>query len=471
MIQKRIYWITVLVVSIMLSACSETTSPPSSFSTGIDPNGGSWKTIVLSSSSAITAPAPAANNSAATTSEIAQIKSLQSSLSAAQISDIEHWDSSAVIRWNEIARALVIRHSTNPPMASRMYTLMSVAQYDASVTVWKLKYEYNRPAPSTLDASVKTYSAVSDLPTYPSDHAAIAAASASVLRSLYPNDVVWIDSLLAAHEASRISGGYNYPSDITTGDSIGLQVGEIILNGATSDGSSATWSGTIPAGDSCWYSAQTPAASPLLPMWGDVKCWVITDMNAVAPAAPPAWNSSAYLASLQEVRAISDTRTQGQIDTALEWADGNGTYTPPGHWNAIAAQAMLTRGWSTLRQARAMALMNMAMMDAGVCCWKTKYIYWLIRPSEADPKITLAVPLPNFPSYCSGHSSFSAAGAEVLDYLMPDMKDRFDGWASAAAISRVYGGIHYRFDSDAGLVMGKKIGDLAVTRGKSDGSD
>ncbi|HWF44643.1 MAG TPA: phosphatase PAP2 family protein [Candidatus Kapabacteria bacterium] len=458
-------------VVFVFSACSESTSPPSQSSIGVDPTGGSWKTIVLSSSSAITAAAPAANNSAATTSEIAQIKSLQSSLSLTQISDIERWDSSAVIRWNEIARQLVIRHSTNPPMASRAYTLMSVAQYDASVTVWKLKYAYNRPAPSKLDASVKTYSTVSDLPSYPSDHAAIAAASASVLRSLYPNDVVWIDSLLAAHEASRISGGYNYPSDITTGDSIGLQVGEIILSGATSDGSDAAWSGTIPTGDSCWYSAQTPAAPPLLPMWGDVKCWVITDMNAVSPAPPPSWNSSAYLASLQEVRAISDTRTQGQIDTAIQWADGNGTYTPPGHWNAIAAQAMLTRGWSTLRQARAMALMNMAMMDAGVCCWKMKYVYWLIRPSEADSKITLAVPLPNFPSYCSGHSSFSAAGAEVLDYLLPDMKVQFDGWASAAAISRVYGGIHYRFDSDAGLVMGKKIGDLAVARGKSDGSD
>jgi hypothetical protein len=288
---------------------------------------------------------------------------------------------------------------------------------------------------------------------------------------MFPGDASRIDSLEQLNLDSRIVGGYNYPSDVAAGDSLGRMVASVVLNKATTDRSNEQWVGTVPKNDTSWYSAQVPPQPPLLPAWGDVACWVITDMNAVMPPPPPSWNTPAYLKDLQEVRRISDTRTQGQIDTAKFWADGGGTATPPGHWTAIACSAMLAKNWTTVRQARALALMNMAVMDAGVCCWKCKYMYWVIRPSEADTNIKTSVPLPNVPSYTSGHASFSGAAARVLGYLIPEQKATFDGYAQAAAISRVYGGIHYRFDSDAGLASGQKIGDAAIARARTDGAD
>jgi membrane-associated phospholipid phosphatase len=425
---------------------------------------------VLSSSGAVSAPAPAAEADSLTKKELAEIKIKQAAITAEETSVILHWDSSAVIRWNEIARSLVIKYKTNPPSASRIYALLSIAQYDASVVTWRLKYLYNRKMPSTLDASVKPLTQVSG-PSYPSDHASIAGASASILASMYPLEQNMLDSLAHVHEESRIAGGYNFRSDVQAGDSIGRVVGSIVLSSTVNDGSSAKWNDTIPKGPQYWYSAQTPPAAPLLPLWGNVKCWVIMDMSTVEAPPPPAWGSAAFLDALHEVRQISDTRTAEQTAIAVKWADGGGTYTPPGHWNSIASGSILLLGWSTLRQARAFSLLNMAMLDAGVCCWKSKYEYWLIRPSEADTLIKVAVPLPNFPSYTSGHSSFSGAAAEVLGYLIPGQKNDFQQMASEAAISRVYGGIHYRFDSDAGLATGQKIGALAVVRGKSDGSD
>jgi membrane-associated phospholipid phosphatase len=461
--------VAVLLISLLASCNSEPTNPPETKS-GQDPNGGSWHTIVLSSSAAVSAPAPAAETDSLTKKELEEIKAKQAAITPEETSVILHWDSSAVIRWNEIARSLVIKYKTNPPSASRIYALLSIAQYDASVVAWRLKYLYNRKTPSTLDGSIKPPTQASG-PSYPSDHATIAGASASILASIYPLEQNMLDSLARVHEESRITGGYNFRSDVQTGDSIGRAVGAIVLSSFATDGSQATWNDTIPKGPQYWYSSQKPPVAPLLPLWGNVKCWVITDMSAVEAPPPPEWGSAAYLDGLHEVRQISDTRTAEQTAIAIKWADGGGTYTPPGHWNSIASESILPLGWSTLRQARAFSLLNMAMLDAGVCCWKSKYKYWLIRPSQADTLIKLAVPLPNFPSYTSGHSSFSGAAAEVLGYLIPAQKTDFQQMASEAAISRVYGGIHYRFDSDAGLAAGQKIGALAVARGKSDGSD
>jgi membrane-associated phospholipid phosphatase len=114
--------------------------------------------------------------------------------------------------------------------------------------------------------------------------------------------------------------------------------------------------------------------------------------------------------------------------------------------------------------------MNMALMDAGISCWDAKFHYSLMRPSQADPAITTPVGLPNFPTYTSGHATFSGAASEVLVYLFPDQKDKVNAMAEEAALSRLYGGIHYRFDNEVGLAEGRAVGDLAVKRGESDGA-
>jgi membrane-associated phospholipid phosphatase len=457
-------------ILFVLASCS--TEPETSLSliSGPDPTGGNWKTIAISNSDVVLVPLSAKENDASTKIEIDEIKTKRGSLTASESTAIQYWDSSAVIRWNEIARSLVIKYKTNPPMASRLYALLSFAQYDGSIITWKAMYSNNRKRPSILDTSIHLLTSTEG-PSYPSDHATIAGASAAILLSIFPSEGAMLDSLVKLHEESRINGGYNFRSDVVEGDAIGRSVAAIVLSIFSADGSSSVWGDTVPVGVQYWYSSARPPISPLLPLWGKVKCWAITDMASIEAPAPPTFGSQEFLDALREVRQISDTRTAEQKAIAIKWADGGGTYTPPGHWNLIASQSIQPIGWSTIRQARAFALLNMAMFDAGVCCWNTKYKYWLIRPSQADTSITLAVPLPNFPSYSSGHSSFSAAAAEVLGYLIPTKQNAFNDMAAEAAISRVYGGIHYRFDSEAGLIMGQKVGALVVARAKIDGAD
>jgi membrane-associated phospholipid phosphatase len=112
----------------------------------------------------------------------------------------------------------------------------------------------------------------------------------------------------------------------------------------------------------------------------------------------------------------------------------------------------------------------MAMMDAGIACWDGKYHYMLIRPPQVEPSITTPIGLPNFPSYPSSHACFSGAGAETLAYAFPAERGYLTAKAEEAAMSRVYAGIHYRFDSTAGLELGRDVARLAVERGRTDGS-
>jgi membrane-associated phospholipid phosphatase len=117
-----------------------------------------------------------------------------------------------------------------------------------------------------------------------------------------------------------------------------------------------------------------------------------------------------------------------------------------------------------------MALVGTAVMDAGVCCWETKYYYFYPRPYQMDNSIKTVVGLPNFPAYTSGHSTFSSAAATVLSYIFPAEKNSLETKALEAAESRIYGTIHYRFDSEVGMRCGKNIGSYAVQRGQQDGS-
>ncbi len=110
-----------------------------------------------------------------------------------------------------------------------------------------------------------------------------------------------------------------------------------------------------------------------------------------------------------------------------------------------------------------LAVTNAATMDAGIAVWDAKYAYWLIRPSRADPAITTPVGLPNFPSYVSGHAGFSGAAADVLAHFFPAEAAALRARAEEAAMSRLYGGIHYRFDNEAGMELGRRIARLALS--------
>ena len=155
---------------------------------------------------------------------------------------------------------------------------------------------------------------------------------------------------------------------------------------------------------------------------------------------------------LQFTKNIPGNRLLSFISGPMELA----TYTPPGHWDAIAAEDFIKKNFSEVRWARNMALLNMAIMDAAIVCWDTKMFYFNPRPTQLNPQIKTYTGIPNFPAYISGHSTFSGAAATVLGHIIPENKTAYEAMAREASLSRMYGGIHYRADCEVGLVVGGK---------------
>jgi hypothetical protein len=111
------------------------------------------------------------------------------------------------------------------------------------------------------------------------------------------------------------------------------------------------------------------------------------------------------------------------------------------------------------------------MMDAAVACWDAKYFYFNPRPSQIDPRIKTTTGLPNFPSYTSGHSTFSGAAATILGHIIPSKATDYTNMAREASLSRMYAAIHYRSDCEKGLEAGNKIGEYAKARARTDGAE
>ena len=503
-----------IIFALIISSCNKNITErvvPDFEPTTIDALGGSWKTIVLTDGSEPTIAAPDAVNSTNYQTELTNIVQLQSNLSAADKQLIDTWKSSGVVKWNTLARDLVAKYNlppeanadgtypipsaanpagypkfpfANPPYASRAYAYLNVAIYDALVSCWKYKYQYNRKAPIVNNANIKALENIqTDLPSYPSEDAVVAQVSYRILKTFFPLDsALQYQMAIDQKMAKRLSGAAS-ATDIAAGETIANYVADKVLARSRTDGmggsvGNATLWAQLESGSAIngttipWKSLETPARPPQLPFFGNVKLWNMSafQRDSARPAAPPAIGSTAFTKALDEVRSYDRTGNSSTWKIALYWGDGVGTYTPPGHWNEIACSIIAANKLNELRTARTLSLLHMAIQDAGVCCWDTKSYYYYPRPSQIDGSIK-TIGTPNFPSYTSGHSTFSGAAASVLSYIFPQEKTSLEAMAKEASESRIYGGIHYRFDCEVGLLCGSGIGSFSVKRGKADGSN
>jgi len=112
--------------------------------------------------------------------------------------------------------------------------------------------------------------------------------------------------------------------------------------------------------------------------------------------------------------------------------------------------------------ARALMYLNMALSDATIACWDAKLTYWSPRPSQLDATLDLSIPLPDFPSYPSAHATLFATGAAVLGHLVPGEQVMLDSLARDATDSRVWAGVHFPFDNEAGTLLGRRVADAAI---------
>jgi membrane-associated phospholipid phosphatase len=122
------------------------------------------------------------------------------------------------------------------------------------------------------------------------------------------------------------------------------------------------------------------------------------------------------------------------------------------------------------RVARAYALIAAVLGDAFIASQDGKFTYWYLRPHQLDPTIVPLFPVPNFPSYPSNHSTFSAARSEVLAYLFPEHADFIRALGKEAGDSRIWAGIHYPMDNEAGVALGKSVAQVFVSWAQNDGS-
>jgi membrane-associated phospholipid phosphatase len=468
-----------LALAVVTAACGNgekkpAASGPGSGAIAAEVRAGDWKPWVLTSADQIKVPAPPKAGSAQAKAELAELKDLAGTRTPEVTAEAHKWsDYPSLEPWVKENMQLVATQSKNPPLASRGYGLVSVAIFDAVASTYHWKYVYKRAAPSGIQAVVP---AAAD-PSYPDDHAAIAGAASRVLAYLFPEKAAAVyDQEAEAAAESRVQAGVNYRSDVEAGLALGRAVADAVIARAKADGSDKHFEGQIPTGTDHWAPDPGTATGPTEPLAGTWKTWVVSPAS-VRPGPPPAFGSPQFRAEAQEVLDVTRNLTPDQKRIADFWKDGGGTPLPPGHWNQIALDVVKKQQLSTPRVARTFALLNVALADAGEVAWDVKYTYWSPRPMNAirdlglDPGFVPYVrPTPSFPSYVSGHSTYSSAAATVLDYLFPDQARSFDAMAQEAALSRLYGGIHFRSDNEAGFTVGTRIGQQVVDKARQDGS-
>jgi hypothetical protein len=375
-----------------------------------------------------------------------------------------------VTDWNNAALDAIRADRTAPPIASRSLAILHVAIYDAVNGIARTHKPYL--VPSAVSSSASRVAAAS-------------AAAHQTLVSVFPNHTSTFDALHAAILAG-IPNGPQKTNGITWGEFVGTQ----ILATRANDGSNAIVQPPGGSGPGVWIPTPPAFLPYLLPQWGFVVPFGMSSSSQFRPPGPPSLDSQRYAADYEEVKQlgalVGSTRTEDQTEIALFWADGAGTETPPGHWNSIAQIIAAARGTTLEQDARLFALLNIAMADAAICSWDAKYTYDFWRPvtaiAFAEPQLNWMsfIVTPPFPDYTSGHSTFSAASATVLplffgtedlpfttgsDFL-PGVFRSFSTCQDAAeeaALSRIYGGIHFRSASEDGLQAGSSIGDWTVT--------
>jgi hypothetical protein len=386
----------------------------------------------------------------------------------------------ALIAWNTTALDAVRAGKTNPPLTARNLAMVQVAVFDAI---------------NSIDPLYQAYGGIQvAAPHGASETAAVAGAADEVLRALYPTQTTLFDATLAETKSTSGVGALAW----ARGEAVGRQVADAILGLRANDGSGAYVNAPVATQPGMWQPTPPAYAKPVGLNFAYVTPFAMINPSQFRPGPPPALTSAEYTAAYNQVKlygsANSTLRTPDQTAFAKFWSDLPGTtFTPPGHWNQIAQDAAMSTGMSLPAEARLFAVLDIALADAGISCWETKNYYDFWRPVTAirdgnndgnpltvgDPNWTPLWATPAFSSYTSGHATFSAAAATVLDavfgshFAFTDPGDpaehlparsfaSFDQAAAEAAASRMYGGIHFSFDNQTGLQVGKEIGTFVL---------
>ncbi len=373
---------------------------------------------------------------------------------------IKQWKlNSVTLPWTKLQLKKYIKHKMMPSRGARGLALTHVAMHDA--LVFSHEASKNKTA---LDMQLT-----------------VSMAAASVLAYLFPAEESAFKRIVHSMAAQLYSTEHDNLSDnAKKAMTIGQHIANRVIKYAENDGAQRGWNGTRLQwyGEGRWYGPGSweptppyfyyPPEEPYAPTW---KTWVLKNAKQYRPIPPPKYGSDAFNTALKEVIDVNKNLTTDQLKSAKFWVDGHGTITPAGHWNQIAIDTIVknkNRKFNNLEIAQMFVNLNIAMADTYVAAWDSKYHYWSIRPITAAQKLwgiklKPAILTPPFPSYVSGHAATSGAGSQIMAWFFPKQASEFIALGNQAAMSRLYGGIHYRFDNDQGLILGRKIADTTTS--------
>ena len=336
---------------------------------------------------------------------------------------VKFWDAGSSVAWNITARQLAVARGSSAIVQARLFTYLSIAQYNAVVAAEDAKEGGDHASPA----------------------AAAAGASVVVLKSFFPMDGSLIDAALATQRAAGVAPSAQ-AEDVAAGEAIGRAIGADVVAYAATDGTNLTAPQPNPGGPGNWTGVNS-----IRGLYG-TRPMTLESGDQFRPPPPPVYQSPEFDAALAEVRGITDALTPAQLGIAQAW-----TMQGTAFLNGVATGMIVSHRRTEREAARTLALANMAVFDATIGCFDAKFAYWYIRPSQADPQLHLWVAMPNHPSYPSGHSCQTASIATVLASVFPDERDRLEALIVEAGLSRMYGGLHYRFDCDAGQELGRQV--------------
>jgi hypothetical protein len=395
--------------------------------------------------------------------------------------------------WFDLALALVrTTPGFSPPVASRAFAYAGVALYEAIAPGIPIR----RSLAGRLNGLTRGPG--------PADHAyhwptVASAALAASLRLLFPttssSNAAAVDALeqrFAAPARAMLPRGI-YRRSVSRG----ADVARHVFKWSTTDGGHEGYLRnfppyTPPTGPGLWTPAPPGFLPALQPFWGANRSFLPSIGDTDLPGPPPPYSESPASAfhseALECYRVVADLTPEQQA-IARFWSDDSGqTPTPPGHSISILTQTIRALDLSLDRAADGYAKVGIAVADAFISCWRTKYRYNLLRPvtyirNLIDPAWMPLLVTPPFPEYTSGHSVQTAAAAQVLTDLFGDLAftdhthdtrglppRSFGSFMEAtheAALSRLYGGIHFRAAIERGIEQGIQIGKRVTALGNT----
>jgi membrane-associated phospholipid phosphatase len=201
------------------------------------------------------------------------------------------------------------------------------------------------------------------------------------------------------------------------------------------------------------------------PRAGRWKTWVLSSGSQFRLPPPP--RGVAQVVEIKNLITRANQRDAAALAAISFWDAG-----PPGYrWNELATNLLLSNNITGPRGARILSLLNVAIYDATIAAWHSKYVYNRSRPSEINSNVAPAIPVPNSPSYPSEHAATAGAAAAVLSYLFPSESQTFGNAAQECAESRLDAGVQFQSDVSAGMEIGQKVAELVIARAQTDGSD